>query len=65
MFSGETSQITVPLQVEEGRKAIINMTATAFPNSVSYKWTKEIFEENKKSGAGQAWTKTDIKQVRI
>jgi hypothetical protein len=39
------------------------MTATANPNSVSYKWTREVLDDNRKAGIGQAWSKTEIKQV--
>ena len=66
VFNGDPSATSAPLQVEEGHKAIINMTASANPNNISYKWTREILEDAKKpvTGSGQMWTKSEIKQVK-
>ncbi len=51
--------------MEEGHKAIINMTASANPNTVSYKWTRETLENKGTAGSGQMWSKSEIKQVNL
>lgn len=52
VFQSDSTTNSVPLQLEEGHKATINMTASANPTDVLYKWTRYVCQSHRQQRRG-------------